>query len=91
MSIVIPINNRNRQYALLTWPKFLDADIEELFDKKETIRVSIKGEKKEKTKKVSYKYRRFTIGHKVLDQFKLDNHFVLERKGDVIHIDFARK
>lgn len=91
MAIIIPINNRNRQYALFSWPQSLDSEIKTLFNNQDTINVSIKGEKKEKTKKVSYKYRRFTIGHRVLDQFKLQTHFSLEKKGEVIFIDFIRK
>jgi len=91
MAIEIPINNRNRQYALFTWPIFLNSEIIALFNNQETIDVSVRGAKKQTTKRVSYKYRRFTIGHKVLRQFKLQTHFSLERKGNVIYIDFIVK
>lgn len=77
--IKIQIKKRNRDYALFTWPKTSDFEILTLFGgPQEYLEVSVQG-KEPKTKKISYKYRRFTLGKKVFDETGHAKYFILQK------------
>lgn len=86
--VKIQIKKRNRDYALFTWPKTNDFEILTLFGgQKQYIDFSVQG-REPKTKKISYKYRRFTLGQKVFSDAKNAKYFVLEKGRNHIKLTF---
>jgi hypothetical protein len=83
--IVLDIKKRNREYGIITWPYSQDYDIMTLFNKSEYLDFEFEAELF-KNKKVSYKYRRFSIGKKRLESIKYFNKLSLIKKGKVILI-----
>lgn len=76
--IKIEIKKRNRQYGLFTWPYSLDYEMKSLLKQRENIQV-IFPDGKEKKRKVSYKYRRFSVGSKLLKENSDKRYFQLEK------------
>ncbi len=87
MSIKIKIKKRDRDYGLFTWGKYEDFDIITLFEKKDDL-TFIVANKEPKRKKVSYKYRRFTLGKKLLNEYKSAKYFIIKKNKNIIKIDF---
>jgi hypothetical protein len=83
--IVLDIKKRNREYGIITWAYSQDYDLMTLFNKSEYLDFEFEGELF-KNKKVSYKYRRFSIGKKRLESIKDFNKLSLIKKGKVILI-----
>lgn len=83
--IVLEIKKRNREYGIITWAYSQDYDIMTLFNKSEYLDFEFEG-KLYKNKKVSYKYRRFSIGKKRLESIKDFTKLSLIKKGKVILI-----
>ena len=85
MDVRVPIKTRDKQFGLFSWTKDLDFDILTLFNRQEQIVFLVTG--KERSKKVSYKYRRFTLGKKFFDKNPEAKFFLLTKKGSRIHLD----
>ena len=83
--IVLQIKKRNRDYGIITWAYSQDYDIMTLFNKSEYLDFQF-GDKLFKNKKISYKYRRFSIGKKRLESIKDFDKISLIKKGKVIFI-----
>ncbi len=83
--IVLEIKKRNREYGIITWAYSQDYDIMTLFNKSEYLDFEFE-DKLFKNKKVSYKYRRFSIGKKRLESIKDFTKLSLTKKGKVILI-----
>lgn len=66
--IIVEIKRRNRDYGIITWPYSLDYEVKTLFNLEEFITVKI-GSKVLENRKVSYKFRRFSVGKKRIDTY----------------------
>ena len=86
MEIKIPIKKRDKQFGLLTWPKKFDFEIMTLFNKTELINVSVNGAQGI-NKKVSYRYRRFSMGKRVFKNNLDAKNFIIKKRGTKISID----
>jgi len=84
MSAKILIKKRNRDYGILTWGLYDDFDIKTLFENKSSISLDFDGKVKLKT--VDYKYRRLSIGKKVLTNNPDAKFFILSKKKDIIYL-----
>jgi hypothetical protein len=85
MEIQIEIKKRNRDYGIITWPLSLDFEVKTLFEQKNKIDL-LYNDKTLKNRKVSYKYRKFSIGKKRLELMSDRKYFVLSKKGTSIKI-----
>jgi hypothetical protein len=85
MEIKIDIKKRNRDFGIITWPYSLDFEIKTLFDQKNRIDLLF-NDKPLKNRKVSYKYRRFSIGKKRIESMGEKKYFILSKKGNSIKI-----
>ena len=83
--IVLEIKKRNREYGIITWAYSQDYDIMTLFNKSDYLDFEFEG-KLFKNKKVSYKYRRFSISKKRLESIKDFTELSIMKKGKVILI-----
>lgn len=66
--VTVEIKKRNRDYGIITWPYSIDFEVKTLFNLKEHITVIVGGKTLE-NRKVSYKFRRFSIGKKRIETF----------------------
>jgi hypothetical protein len=66
--VIIEIKKRNRDYGIITWPYSLDYEVKTLFNLKEHVTVVV-GDKTLENRKISYKFRRFSIGKKRIQTF----------------------
>ncbi|MCU0446448.1 MAG: hypothetical protein MUE85_16200 [Microscillaceae bacterium] len=85
MEIKIPIKKRNRDFGIITWPYSFDFEIKTLFAMQNEIDVEF-NEKILKKRKVSYKYRRFSIGRKRLEVVENKQYFLISKNEDLIKI-----
>jgi len=85
MEIQIEIKKRNRDFGIITWPLSLDFEIKTLFEQKNRIDL-LYNDKTLKNRKVSYKYRKFSIGKKRLESMSDKKYFILSKKGSAIRI-----
>ncbi|MFS4492911.1 hypothetical protein [Maribacter sp. 2308TA10-17] len=83
--IVLKIKKRNRDYGIITWAYTQDYDIMTLFKKSKYIDFKFEG-KLYKNRKVSYKYRRFSIGKKRLESVSEFDKLSLVKKGKIVLI-----
>ena len=83
--VTLEIKKRNRDYGIITWAYSQDYDVMNLFNKSEYLDFEFEG-KIFKNKKVSYKYRRFSIGKKRLESIKDFDKLTLSKNGKVIKI-----
>ena len=80
--VIVEIKRRNRDYGIITWPYSLDYEVKTLFNLKESITVKV-GNKVLENRKVSYKFRRFSIGKK-----RIDTHFPTTRISIIREQDY---
>lgn len=66
--IVLDIKKRNRNYGIITWPYSLDFEIKTLFNLSETIYIMVE-DKIIGIRKVSYIYRRISIGKSTINMY----------------------
>jgi hypothetical protein len=85
MEIQIEIKKRNRDFGIITWPLSLDFEVKTLFEQKNRIDL-LYNDKTLKNRKVSYKYRKFSIGKKRLESMSDKKYFILSKKGSAIRI-----
>jgi len=83
--VIVDIKKRNRDYGIITWAYSQDFDVMTLFNKSERLDFNFQG-KLFKGKKISYKYRRISIGKKRLESIKEYNKLSLEKKDEVVFI-----
>jgi hypothetical protein len=83
--LVLDIKKRNRDYGIITWVYTQDYDIMTLFNKSEYLDFEFEGTLF-KNKKVSYIYRRFSLGKKRIESIKDFNKLALIKKENVIII-----
>lgn len=83
--VTLNIKKRNRDYGIITWAYSQDYDIKKLFNNSEYLDFEFMG-KTFLGKKISYKYRRFSIGKKRLESIKEFDKLYLSKKGKLIKI-----
>lgn len=86
MEITLEIKKRNRDFGIITWPYSLDFEIKTMFELKETINIEF-GDKIFTNRKVSYKYRRISIGKKRIESLGKKRYFILKRNKDTVQIN----
>ncbi len=85
MQISLEIKKRNRDFGIITWPYAYDFEIKTMFDQQEIIDIEF-GNKNFIRRKVSYKYRRISIGKKRLQSLDKKKNFILTKNKDRIQI-----
>lgn len=85
MEITLEIKKRNRDFGIITWPYSLDFEIKTMFELKDTINIEF-GDKIFKSRKVSYKYRRISLGKKRIESLGKKKYFILTKNKDTIQI-----
>ena len=85
MEVKIEIKKRNLDFGILTWPYSLDFEIKTMFELRDNIDIQI-NDKLLKNRKISYKYRRFSVGKKRLESFSNFKYFILTKKKNTIQI-----
>lgn len=88
MVVKIEIKKRNQDFGIVTWPYSMDYEIKTLFGLKESINVDFNG-KLLKNRKVSYKYRRFSVGKKRIENLGKKKFFILSKEKE--HIKLTAK
>lgn len=83
--IKIEIKKRNRDFGIVTWPYTQDFEVKTLLELKDTINIEFE-DKLFKNRKVSYKYRRFSIGKKRLESLAKNKFFVLSKSKENIKL-----
>lgn len=83
--VKIEIKKRNRDFGIVTWPYKQDFEVKTLLELKERINIEF-GSKVFKNRKVSYKYRRFSIGKKRIESLSNKKFFVLSKSKDNIRL-----
>ena len=86
MEIILEIKKRNRDFGIITWPYSLDFEIKTMFELKDTINIEF-GDKVFKSRKVSYKYRRISLGKKRIESLGKKKNFILIKSKDAIQIN----
>jgi len=87
MSIKIEIKKRNKDYGLLSWSKEQDFEVMTLFNKSDYLTFVVDNGKP-KRKKISYKYRRISIGKKTMENNSKSKLFVLSKSNGNIKVSF---
>lgn len=85
MEVKLEIKKRNRDFGIVTWPYALDFEMKTLFNLENKINVEFY-EITLNGRKVSYKYRRFSIGKSRLSEFRKCRYFILSRSNGNIKL-----
>ena len=85
MEIKIEIKKRNRDFGIITWPYSMDFEVKTFFELKDKINIEF-DEKLLPERKVSYKYRRFSIGKKRIESFEKKKFFILTKSNGNIKL-----
>jgi hypothetical protein len=75
----VPVKKRNIDFGIITWPYALDFEAKSLFGQKDRITIEYDG-KLLQNRKVSYQYRRFSIGKKRIEAAKNKEYFVITKR-----------
>ncbi len=78
MEIKIEIKKRNRDFGIITWPYSMDFEVKTFLELKDKINIEL-NDVLLPGRKVSYKYRRFSIGKKRIEAFAKKKFFVLTK------------
>lgn len=79
--VVIEIKKRNRDYGIITWPYSLDYEVKTFFNLEEEISLKV-GDKILKNRRVSYKFRRFSIGKNRINTYLSGSKISIIRGSD---------
>ncbi len=83
--VTIEIKKRNRDYGIITWPYSLDYEVKTLFNLGEQISVIV-GDKILENRKVSYQFRRFSIGKKRIETYLSAETIIITKEGNYFRI-----
>jgi len=84
MEVKLDINKRNKDFGIVTWPYSLDFEVKTLLDQKELIEFIFDG--KILKRKISYKYRRFSLGKKRIQNAGEKKYFLLSKEKQTIKV-----
>jgi hypothetical protein len=87
MIIKLEIKRRNREYGIVTWPYAMDFEVKTLMQQKDIIDIKV-GNAVLPNHVVSYKYRRFNIGKKLIRKAGDVNFFIITKVGANICVNF---
>jgi hypothetical protein len=85
MEIKIEIKKRNLDFGIITWPLAMDFEVKTFFELQDKINLEFNGQPLPE-RKVSYKYRRFSIGKKRLESFEKKRFFILTKSNGNIKL-----
>jgi len=84
--VTVEIKKRNRDYGIITWPYSLDYEVKSLFNLENFVTVVVGGKTLE-NRKVSYKFRRFSIGKKRIETFLPTSKISIIKEKDYYRIE----
>lgn len=84
--VIVEMKKRNRDYGIITWPYSLDYEVKSLFNLESLITVVI-GDKTLENRKVSYKFRRFSIGKKRIETFLPTSKISITKENNYFRIE----